>query len=123
MGCPTPKAQPNEEEKTSRLVCIRYCPYTNNNYVHLPPEDTALTTVSKQLEKSKKANSKKDQEIALLRAQLEDREDQQRARFPNGPPLNSDIESEDDIRGNAADLVNTLLPFIRLTQSYILMLL
>ena len=81
-----------------------------------------MTAILKQLEKTKKANSKKDQEIALLKAQLEDHEDEQQAWFPNGPPLNSDIESEDDIRGNAADSVNPIPPFIHLTLSYRLML-
>ena len=66
--------------------------------------------LEKQLEKSKKDRLKKDREIAQLKAQLEDRVDERRARFPNGTPDNSDVESEDDPSGNAADSV--IIPFI-----------
>ena len=76
-----------------------------------------LTPLEKQLAKSKKDSSKKDREIAQLRAQLEDRTEERRTRFPNGTPKNSDVESEDDPSGNAADSVPGLLPiFLGLTK-------
>jgi len=71
----------------------------------LPIEDETVKALEKQLTNSKKAGSKKDQEIARLKAQLEDRADERRARFPNGSPKHSDVESEDEIGGNTADSV------------------
>jgi len=65
-----------------------------------------MDALEKRLARIEKAASKKDQEIAQLKAELEDREENRRARFPNGSPGNSDVESEDDIGGNAADSVN-----------------
>lgn len=65
-----------------------------------------MGALEKRLARIEKAASKKDQEIARLKAELEDRGENRRERFPNGSPGNSDIESEDEIGGNAADSVN-----------------
>ena len=81
----------------------------NDTNVHCSTDDIVMSALEKQLQKSKKASSKKDQEIAQLKAQLEDRADERRARFPNGSPANSDVESEDEIGANAADSVTAIL--------------
>lgn len=73
---------------------------------HPPTDNNAIDALEKRLARFEKAASKKDQEIARLKAELEDRGENRRERFPNGSPGNSDVESEDDIGGNAADSVN-----------------
>ena len=77
-----------------------------------------MNTLEKQLAHSKKAGSKKDQEIARLKAQLEDREGERRTHFPNGSPGNSDVESEDEVGGNAADSVNISFMFLHANSTF-----
>lgn len=74
-----------------------------------------MGALEKRLAQFEKATSKKDQEIARLRAELEDRVDARRERFPNGSPGNSDVESEDNAGGTAADSVS--ISFASLSSS------
>jgi len=73
-----------------------------------------MDALEKRLAQIEKATSKKDQEITRLKAELEDHGEDRRARFPNGSPGNSNIESEDDIGGNAADSVKVSIYVISL---------